>query len=292
MWEYVYETLNRLGLEFCLASPVKVKATAQARVKTDTVDATTLAHLLRTNLIPEACVSDEATREPRKDVRGRMGLKEVSSGLKNRIYAEMIRKGMPYEEGVLGTKKGRAWAREQLAVEPRVMALLEQTEATIVVYNKEVLLPKFTEEWKVPLVATIPGIGYYPALTAVAMIGEVERFPDSDHLMSDAGLEPRVRQSATTLHLGSITKEGPTNAGWVLIEAVHSHLRHCDAKEICSICRFYRRVSRRRGKLRTTVATAGKLLRVIYWMLKMHQPYRPQGLDPQSVHPREPRAAE
>ncbi len=202
---------------------------------------------------------------------------------------------MPYEEGVLGSKKGRLWAREQFPGEPRVTALLElleQTEATIATYNKEVLLPKFTEESKAPLVATIPGIGYYTALTVVAMIGDVDRFPDSDHLVSYAGLAPRVHQSETTLHLSSITKEGPRNARWVLVEAVHSHLRHCDAKEVCAICGFYRRVSRRRGKMKATVATAAKLLRVIYWTLKMNRPYRPQGLDPESAHAGEPRLSE
>ncbi len=38
IWEFVYETLAGLGLEVTLASPVQLKAIAQARVKTDTYD--------------------------------------------------------------------------------------------------------------------------------------------------------------------------------------------------------------------------------------------------------------
>ncbi|MGA3021495.1 MAG: IS110 family transposase [Thermoplasmata archaeon] len=291
IWEFVYETLDDLGLDVCLASPAQVKAIAQARVKTDTVDATTLAHLLRTNLIPEAWVGDEEVRELRKDVRARRGLRDISTELKNQIYAEMIRKGIAYEDGVLRSKKGRAWVRDQFADNPRVIArldLMEQTETTIDTYNKTVLLPKFTEESQAPLLATIPGVGYYTALTVVALIGDVTRFPDSDHLVSYAGLAPRVRQSATTLHLGPITKEGPSELRWVLVEAVHSHLKHCNTKEACTLCGFYRRLSRRRGQMKATVATAAKLLRVMYWMLKMNQPYRPQGLDPEVGHAGEP----
>jgi transposase len=131
-------------------------------------------------------------------------------------------------------------------------------------------------------------VGYYTALTVVALIGDVTRFPDSDHLVSYAGLAPRVHQSANVLHLGPITKEGPRELRWVLVEAVHSHLKHCDAKDVCGLCRFYRRLSRRRGKMKATVATAAKLLRVMYWMLKMNQPYRPQGLDPEVGHAGKP----
>lgn len=39
VWEFVYETLDELGLEVAMASSAKVKAIAQARLKTDRVDA-------------------------------------------------------------------------------------------------------------------------------------------------------------------------------------------------------------------------------------------------------------
>src|SRR5438445_103397 len=48
-WPVYYELLEKLGHTVKLASPRKVKAIASAKIKTDTIDATTLAHLLRTD---------------------------------------------------------------------------------------------------------------------------------------------------------------------------------------------------------------------------------------------------
>ncbi len=43
IWEFFYEGIERRGFEAVLAHPLKVRAIAEARVKTDKVDAETLA---------------------------------------------------------------------------------------------------------------------------------------------------------------------------------------------------------------------------------------------------------
>ena len=43
------------------------------------------------------------------------------------------------------------------------------------------------------LLMTVPGIGYYSALLIVSEIGDINRFPDSYHLCSYAGLIPSTR---------------------------------------------------------------------------------------------------
>ena len=55
-WEWLAELLEEQGYELHLAHPLRTRAIAAARVKTDAVDARTLAHLLRTDLLPEAYV--------------------------------------------------------------------------------------------------------------------------------------------------------------------------------------------------------------------------------------------
>src|SRR5215218_3072665 len=49
--------LEAHGYELHLAHPLRTKAIASARVKTDAVDARTLAQLLRADLLPEAYVA-------------------------------------------------------------------------------------------------------------------------------------------------------------------------------------------------------------------------------------------
>jgi transposase len=53
-WGWLAELLEEEQVELHLAHPVRAKAIAAARVKTDAVDARTLAQLLRTDLLPEA----------------------------------------------------------------------------------------------------------------------------------------------------------------------------------------------------------------------------------------------
>jgi hypothetical protein len=61
-----------------------------------------------------------------------------------------------------------------------------------------------------------------PVLAGVffAEIGDVHRFPTAAHLVSWAGLTPRHRESDTTVHRGSITKQGSTLVRWAAVETV------------------------------------------------------------------------
>lgn len=60
-WESLAKLLEDAGYDTHLAHPLCTRAIAAARVKTDAVDAKTLAHLLRTDLLPEAYIAPEGT---------------------------------------------------------------------------------------------------------------------------------------------------------------------------------------------------------------------------------------
>jgi transposase len=62
-WEWLADLLEDHGYELRLAHPLKTKAIASARVKTAAVDARTLAHLLRADLLPEAYVAPRGLRD-------------------------------------------------------------------------------------------------------------------------------------------------------------------------------------------------------------------------------------
>ena len=71
------------------------------------------------------------------------------------------------------------------------------------------------------LINSIPGIGNYSALVIASEIADIERFNDSHKLCAYAGVVPSVRNSADTIHHGSITKRGSMTLRWVL--RVHAH---------------------------------------------------------------------
>jgi transposase len=57
--------------------------------------------------------------------------------------------------------------------------------------------------------ASIPGVGVHTARILIAEIGDVTRFSGVDKLMAFSGLDPRVRQSGTSLHRNTkLTKRG------------------------------------------------------------------------------------
>jgi transposase len=66
---------------------------------------------------------------------------------------------------------------------------------------------------------TIHGLDVTTAVTLLAVIGDVSRFPSSPQLVGYLGLHPRVRQSSSEpAHHGRLSKQGSAAAGHVLVE--------------------------------------------------------------------------
>lgn len=85
-WTVMHDWLEEEVDEVKLAHPLKVRAIAEAKIKTDKIDAKTLAHLLRADLIPEAYVPGKDTRVVKNILRQRMFLVKLSTMVKNRIH--------------------------------------------------------------------------------------------------------------------------------------------------------------------------------------------------------------
>src|SRR2546426_10508753 len=86
-WSWFADLLADVGIEAHMAHPLATKAIAAGRVKNDSVDARTLAHLLRTNLLPEAWIAPPAVRERRRLGRTRASLVRIRSRLQCQVHA-------------------------------------------------------------------------------------------------------------------------------------------------------------------------------------------------------------
>ena len=117
-WEWLAELLEDAGYELHLAHPLRTKAIASARVKTDAVDARTLAQLLRADLLPEAYVAPRELRDLRDLLRQRVVLTQMRSALKNRVHALIARQGIRHGHTDLFGRAGQA-TLAQLAAAPR-----------------------------------------------------------------------------------------------------------------------------------------------------------------------------
>src|SRR5687767_448269 len=105
-WEWLADLLEEAGYELHLAHPLRTKAIASARVKTDSVDALTLAQLLRADLLPEAYIAPRELRDLRDLLRHRVALTHMRSALKNRVHALIARQGIRHQHTDLFGKAG------------------------------------------------------------------------------------------------------------------------------------------------------------------------------------------
>ena len=107
----------------------------------------------------------------------------------------------------------------------------------------------------------IPGIGAHNAQAILAEIGlDMSRFPTPEHLVSWAKLCPRTIQS------GPITRAGKTGRGNPYLKGALGEAAAAAAKTNTFLGERYRRIVKRRGKLKALVAVARSIL-VIVWHL-------------------------
>ncbi len=107
-WGWLADLFDAEGITAHMSHPLATKAITSARVKNDTVDATTLAHLLRTNLLPEAWIAPPEAREARRLIRDRIALVRLRSRLKCQVHALLTENGVLSEHTDLFGRGGRA----------------------------------------------------------------------------------------------------------------------------------------------------------------------------------------
>ncbi len=103
-WQWIHELLVRKGCVVHLAHPLKVKAIASAKIKTDKVDSTILANLLRTGLLPTAYIATPEERQWRELLRHRMSLVQARTRTANRVRALLAQNGLTFPGRVLFTQ--------------------------------------------------------------------------------------------------------------------------------------------------------------------------------------------
>jgi transposase len=273
VWYNIYSYLSeKKHLNVVLSNPIKTRAIASAKIKTDKLDAVKLANLLRGGYIAECYVPDRRIMDLRELVRHRAALVRMRTKLKNKIHSVVLMKGIQI------SSKHCSFTHlynEELRTlnDYRIngyLHLIESLDSEIKIVSKEIVILA-NEDEMASLLMTIPGIGYYSALLIVSEVGDINRFPDSHHLCSYAGLIPSTHSSGEITYHGSITKRGSKYLRWIMLECVHVHIR---TNKNSNISQFYTRLAKAKGNSKAAVAAASKLLRIVYCVMKEKRKYQ------------------
>jgi transposase len=276
-WTVIYDLLEAELEDVQLAHPLKVRAIAEARIKTDRISSWTLAHLLRCDLLPTAYVRPKAARPAQLILRQRMFFVRVQTMVKNRIHVLIDRQAGVRERAAAFTDlfgaAGLAWLQsvELPATERQLLnselELLEVLRLRIA--ESDVLVKQLAQgDSRVEWIRTIPGFGAFFSVLVVQEIGDVHRFAGPEKLHAYTGLVPSVYASGGKVFHGRLTKQGNKWLRWALIEAVAPAVRSDP-----EVARYYERLRHRKGPNAAKVATARRLLTIVYRVLSQGRPY-------------------
>ena len=256
------------------SNPLKTKAIAEAKIKTDKVDAQVLAHLLRCDYLPEVWQPDKQTQILRSLITHRTGLMTQRARHKNHIQCMLGRLLIQPPCKVLWTKTGLAWLK-QVELPPTERLVLDSELRQLDGVEKELasldeqLITIAGDEPRVRLLMTLPGVSHVVAIGLLAALGDVSRFRDGNHAASYLGLVPITRQSGNRCYHGRITKAGNSQARWLLTQSCQHVARHPGP-----LGAFFRRLAKRKNRQVAIIAVARKLVTIAYLMLKNNEPYR------------------
>ena len=266
-WQ-IYDRLVAHVHSVTVVHPPHVKLITQVPVMNDKKAAEALAILLGAGLLRSVWVPDSVVRDRRQLVAQRHDRVRAATEAKNRLHAILFRHQLdkPEASQPFSAKQRDFW--KSLPVSPveklgidldlATLDLAEAQRAQLETFMTQEAL----KDERLPFLLQIPGLSVLGALTILAAIGHIERFPTAKKLVGYAGLGSRVHDSGQTRSTGKITKTGRRDLRRVMVDAAQAASRSHD---------FWKaelaRLEPRLGRNKAMVAIARKLLVVVWHVL-------------------------
>lgn len=268
-WYWLVDGLMEAGYRVKLVNTVKVKTYDGLKYSGDEHDARHLAHLMRLGLLPTGYIYPKEERAIRDLLRKRAQLVRcrtaqilsienlVSRNRGRGIKAAEIRKldEKTIHEICSGSPDLAMAMQSNLAV---LRCLDEQTHALErTVLARARLRPQFKT------LLTVKGIGDILAMTIMYETGDIGRFSKVGEFSSYARCVNSSRWSNGKKKGEGNRKNGNKYLAWAFVEAAHFVVRYNDRAK-----RFYQRKKAKTNVFVAVKATAHKLARACYHMLK------------------------
>ena len=251
-----------------VVNPKQFQVIRKSVKKTDRNDARALAVFLSKDMLPETRAKSQVEMELASLTYTRDLLVKQRTRLLNKIHALFNRHGLKLKKESLGSKRalerleiGRFSSIEQIElaiVRDQAISLT----AAIAKLDREIAAIAETLDGYDGL-TSIKGVGPRAAAVLLSSIGNIDDFDAPDKLAAYFGIVPRVSQSNETDHRGRITKCGNKLARTTLVQCTLIAIRYSGYLNAA-----YRRIKDRRGAGKAIIATARKLLKIIFDTLK------------------------
>lgn len=271
---WIHDLLVKLGARVTVVNPTKVKLIAESRRKTDKIDAKILAELLRLDGLPHPVhVPTPETRALRGLLVARRQLVSARTKLCNVVRGMLRQEGTALPVRALSSAQGWKTLLAQGFTHAHVTVIVSayfesfQKLTESIRQLEQELAEHERKDSRAARLRTMPRVGRIGALTFLAAVDDVHRFPNSRKLVGYSGLAPTVRSSGERTEYGPISREGrrELRAVWVQI----AHLVAIDTRRVTQPLRkWFNQVARRRGKKTAIVALARRLLVIAYHLLK------------------------
>ena len=269
-WRFVAEELERVGAEVHLAEPTETSGlkSKKKRAKTDWADARHLRELLLMGRLPESWIPPAHILDLRGRVRLRHTLSHQRTEWQQRIQAVLYHHGFPRRRDLLSLEK-RQWldrlklpaaARQQVTI---ALEMIDALDIRLAPFDVELRAYARNQPGCQALCDQVYGIGGLTAVTIVAELGDVRRFPSSRDVVRYSGLDITVYQSDQHRAPGHLSRQGPSALRWALYEAAQ-RARFPNSPDRA----YYLQAAERIGGNRACLALARKLLKRSYHILK------------------------
>lgn len=276
----VYDLLESLDFNPIVANPLKTKAIAEAQIKTDSIDACTLASLLKADIIPKVNVPTKDIRLIKSILRQRLWLVKIQTALKNRIHSLLDRNHLICDlqsTDIFGAK-GKKWIksvcndieipeseRKLLRNDINFLAQLAEHIKTTNELLKD-SLNIMTKE--INICRSLPGVGEVFGAVIALEIWNIHRFSSESKLVGYAGLASTTYSSAGKTYHGRLLPFCNKLLRYAYCEAAWSAIRSSNFfKE------YYLRLNKRVGSHKAIVAVARKLCEISWHCLKENRLY-------------------
>jgi transposase len=267
----VYDTLLPHAHSVTVVHPPHLAVIVKAPVKTDRKAAYELARLLAKDMLEGIWVPPQEIRDLRTLVAQRRKMASLKRLAKNRLQGVLHRYSIPLPDGPLFSPEQKSWWMSLPVTALELVKVrsdwdsLDFAQAQINYLEEEIGTWAAKDE-RVPILFELCGLGLITAVTLLAGVGDIHRFPDADHLVGYSGLGVRIHDSGMTSHTGGITKAGRREMRAALVEAAQVAVLH-DPRWKSELARLEPRI----GRNKAIVAIARKMLVIVWHILSKRE---------------------